>query len=191
MVWDAVRAEPLRRLQVQVVQARPRAPGQPERRLHSRIAQGPVREDLDRQRSAVDRLRPSNRDIYSLSCRSGTRKLSAGVTHISEDHVGMVWVATADGLRRLDPVTGRITEYRHDPNNPASLSSNTIRSSGEDKPGTFWVTTREQGLDAGLTAIPAKSLACPVARSQDVRFHEDRSGVFWLIYIIWQRAGRA
>ena len=59
----------------------------------------------------------------------------------------MLWLANpSDGLRRLDPASGRITEYRHDPHNPASLSSNTIWSSGEDKRGTFWVTTRE-GLD--------------------------------------------
>ena len=36
LVWHAVRAKPVRWLQVQVVQARSRAPGQPERSLHSR-----------------------------------------------------------------------------------------------------------------------------------------------------------
>src|SRR5579862_2631321 len=68
------------------------------------------------------------------------------VTHISQDHTGMLWLATRTGLYRFDPSTGRTIRYHHDPNNPFSLTSDSIKAAGEDKKGTFWVATSE-GLD--------------------------------------------
>ena len=111
------------------------------------VVQGPLRHALDRKRSVPGPIRPKHRDIYSLSSRSRDPKAPpVAVTHISQDRAGMLWLATENGLRRLDPATGRIIRYRHDPNDPSSLSSNDIRSSGEDKAGRFWVATSE-GLD--------------------------------------------
>jgi hypothetical protein len=46
----------------------------------------------------------------------------------------------------LDPVTGLMTRYQHSPVDVASLSSNYLNFTLEDKDGTFWVATTE-GLD--------------------------------------------
>ena len=130
----------------------------------------------------VDRLDPATETFthYRVDPQD-PKELSVAVTHMSQDRVGMVWLATANGLRRLDPATGRITAYRHDPDNPSSLSSNAIRSSGEDKAGAFWVAT-ELGLDAFDRDAGKVSLHVPLPDLSDVSFHEDRSGVFWIIH---------
>ena len=59
----------------------------------------------------------------------------------------MLWLATHNGLDRLDPSSGRFTHYRNDPNDPHSLSSNDVRFVLEDRQGTLWVATAA-GLDA-------------------------------------------
>ena len=57
----------------------------------------------------------------------------AQVRVISEDHTGALWVGTLHGgLDRLDPATGRITDFRHDPANPSSLSQDRVTAILED-----------------------------------------------------------
>ncbi len=131
----------------------------------------------------VDRFDPATETFTHYRVRSHKSTGPwANVLHISEDHTGMIWLASpSDGLRRLDPASGRITEYRHDPLNPASLSSNTIWSSGEDKRGAFWVTTRE-GLDKFDRDSGKVTLHVPLPDPSSLRFHEDSKGVFWLTY---------
>ena len=104
------------------------------------------------------------------------------VIHISEDHAGMLWLATSKGLYRLDPGTGSIKRFGHDPNDRFSLSSNDVKSSGEDRAGTFWVANSE-GLDAFDRATGRVTMHVPLHESvREFSFHEDRSGVFWIIY---------
>src|SRR5262245_695716 len=65
---------------------------------------------------------------------------SVTVARISQDRAGILWLSTANGLYGLDPGTGGITQhYLHDPQNPLSLSSNSVRSADEDRAGRFWV----------------------------------------------------
>lgn len=64
-----------------------------------------------------------------------------------EDHAGVRWSGSVGGgVTRFDTKTGSRKEYRHDPNNPASLSDNRVYSVYGDRSGTIWVSTRE-GLD--------------------------------------------
>ena len=60
------------------------------------------------------------------------------VNDISQDRAGTLWLATVKGLYSLDPGTGPIRQYSHNPNDPSSLS-NDVKSSREDKEGRFWV----------------------------------------------------
>jgi sugar lactone lactonase YvrE len=54
---------------------------------------------------------------------------------------GEVWIgARAGGLSRLDPVTGSLTIYRHDPENPASLSGD---DGGERRQSVAGVAKRD------------------------------------------------
>jgi ligand-binding sensor domain-containing protein len=104
------------------------------------------------------------------------------VTDISQDHVGVLWLATSRGLYRFDPSTGRNFRYRHDPNNPFSLSSDQIKSTGKDRKGTFWVATSE-GLDAFDRDTGEVTLHVPLRERGEMSFHEDRFGVLWIAHV--------
>ena len=43
------------------------------------------------------------------------------VSEINQDRTGMLWLATGSGLFRLNPETGQIVHYVHDPANPSGL----------------------------------------------------------------------
>ncbi|MCG8619700.1 MAG: PAS domain S-box protein, partial [Desulfobacterales bacterium] len=51
------------------------------------------------------------------------------------------------GLNSLDPATGKWTRYTHDPNNPASISSNIVWSLLADRDGGIWAGTWDRGLN--------------------------------------------
>jgi len=59
---------------------------------------------------------------------------------IHQDDSGFIWIGTADGLNRYDGYD--FVVYRHDPNDPTSLSDSEIRSIVEDDFGNLWVGTR-------------------------------------------------
>ncbi|MFL6672390.1 MAG: two-component regulator propeller domain-containing protein [Massilia sp.] len=59
---------------------------------------------------------------------------------------GMIWIATRGGLHRLDPVTRKVTSYRHDPARSSSLADNVVRPILEDRRGRIWIGTFD-GLD--------------------------------------------
>ena len=61
---------------------------------------------------------------------------------------GYLWLAMdGGGLVRFDPQTEEMIVYRHDPDNPQSLSSDSAFSILEDSPGIFWVGTFGAGLN--------------------------------------------
>src|SRR5262249_55572672 len=97
-----------------------------------------------------------------------------------EDQAGMIWVATRDGLNRFDPQTEQFIVYRHDAQDPRSLSQRptAIR---EDSQGRLWIGTvnglnqfdRGQGTftrftNQGLPETPIRGIL------------EDREGYLWL-----------
>lgn len=67
------------------------------------------------------------------------------VGSIVQDKLGFIWFGTQDGLGRYDGT--RITPYRHDEANPASLSGNYITALALDKDGKLWVGTAEAGVN--------------------------------------------
>jgi hypothetical protein len=61
---------------------------------------------------------------------------------------GMLWIGTlASGLNRYDPYSEQFTLYRHDPNDPYSLSSDAVRAIHEDAAGHLWIGTLDGGLN--------------------------------------------
>ncbi len=105
------------------------------------------------------------------------------VIHISQtSDDGMLWLATSQGLYRLDPVTGEHARFGHDPTDPLSLPSDDIKSSGEDRAGAFWVAS-SKGLDAFDRVTGRVTLHIPFQVSvREFSFHEDRFGTSWIIY---------
>ncbi len=134
-------------------------------------------------------------DAHSLS--------NDGVTVIYEDQAGVLWVGTATGgLNRLDRAvgravgradsqaegqgTGQFTHYRHDPDDPQSLSSDGVISLFEDSEGVLWVGTSE-GLnrfdrDAGTFTRYQNDPADPHSLSHNSVWviHEDQNGALWI-----------
>lgn len=72
--------------------------------------------------------------------KSFPTKNSAQTLH--QDKQGTIWIGMAtEGLIRFDPVTEEKKQYKHDPDNPHSISHNTISSICEDDSGNIWIGT--------------------------------------------------
>jgi diguanylate cyclase (GGDEF)-like protein len=70
------------------------------------------------------------------------------VTSIAEAANGVLWIGTyGDGLTRLDLASNTKTEFRNDPDDPASLSDNRVMSVHIDHQEQVWVGTRAGGLN--------------------------------------------
>ena len=60
---------------------------------------------------------------------------------IYQDSRGFMWFGTQDGLNRYDGYQFKV--YRHNPENPHSLSDYAINAIVEDASGALWIGTRE------------------------------------------------
>lgn len=70
------------------------------------------------------------------------------VRQICESSTGRLWLATNRGLAEFDPATMKIVAtWRHDENDPASLSTDDTLYTYEDSTGTLWVATNRGGLN--------------------------------------------
>ena len=104
---------------------------------------------------------------------------------ILQDSKGFMWFGTHDGLNRYDGYS--FTVYRHDPNDPHSLSDDVIWSIYEDHQGVLWIGTDKGGLDRfdrdsgqfvqyRADADDPQSLSHNSVRS----VYEDRTGALWI-----------
>ncbi|HSY06097.1 MAG TPA: two-component regulator propeller domain-containing protein [Steroidobacteraceae bacterium] len=106
---------------------------------------------------------------------------------IREDHTGALWIGTMrGGLDRLEPGTGRVTAFRHEPANPHSLSHDRVTAILEDAAQRLWVGTVD-GLNLfdhstegfvryGNDADNPQSLR----DSNIFALYQDRGGVLWV-----------
>jgi len=116
--------------------------------------------------------------------------MEEGLSHdvveaICQDRQGFMWFGTQAGLDRYDGYT--IKTYRHDPNDPHSLSSNTGRALYEDRAGNLWVGTHDGGLDrfdpaSGGFIHYRNDPTDPHSLSENSvwSIYEDRQGVLWV-----------
>ena len=69
------------------------------------------------------------------------------VLSLYHDSGATLWVGTdMEGLKWLDPVSGRFTSYRHDPSDQHSLGDNQVSAVLVDRTGTLWAGTLFGGL---------------------------------------------
>jgi PAS domain S-box-containing protein len=108
--------------------------------------------------------------------------LPTTVEQISQDSSGMLWLSTRKGLFRLDPVTGKTRHFYHDPGDPSSLGDNAVKSTGEDREGRFWVGTSQTLDEFDRNTGKVKRHVLTGESGIGLWFHEDRFGVFWIIY---------
>lgn len=120
---------------------------------------------------------------------------------LSDDHVmtiygdkaGTLWIGTNGGLNKLLPAkAGEADEgkavfihYKHERNNPSSLSHNRVHTIYEDSSGTLWIGTRGGGLNRmdGATFFRYQQQRNnPYSLSGDMvnTIYEDRTGVLWV-----------
>jgi ligand-binding sensor domain-containing protein/signal transduction histidine kinase len=81
-------------------------------------------------------------DFETLTVEDGLPQNS--VTALLQDRKGFIWVGTQDGLARYDGYEFKV--YRHERNNPNSLSHNFVWDITEDADGILWITTLGNGL---------------------------------------------
>ncbi|MGH7491102.1 MAG: two-component regulator propeller domain-containing protein [bacterium] len=104
---------------------------------------------------------------------------------ILDDDAGNLWVGNRSGLYNLDASTQKFIHYQHDPNDPYSLSHNSVQCIYKDAKGDLWVGTRD-----GLNFINtnAGGFVHYQAKAYDRRFLnnkvvyailEDRQGDLW------------
>jgi signal transduction histidine kinase/ligand-binding sensor domain-containing protein/DNA-binding response OmpR family regulator/HPt (histidine-containing phosphotransfer) domain-containing protein len=136
----------------------------------------------------LSRYEPAGDDFQNYPTAAGGDSLSdVRVRAIREDHTGALWIGTyRGGLNRLDPDTGRVTNFRHDPKDPGSLSHDRVLAVLEDDAQRLWVATAD-GLNLferesatfvryGRDADNPQSL-----RDSDVMsLYQDRGGVLWV-----------
>ncbi|OQY55797.1 MAG: hypothetical protein B6245_19290 [Desulfobacteraceae bacterium 4572_88] len=118
-----------------------------------------------------------------ISTRDG---LSQSTIHcILQDRKGFMWFGTWYGLNRYDGY--KFVVYQNLPENPRSLSHNSVLSLCEDQSGMLWVGT----FGGGLNRLDRKTEQFTRYRhaSDDPRslsgdeilaIHEDRSGTIWI-----------
>lgn len=105
---------------------------------------------------------------------------------IIEDDLGYIWVATTDGLNKLNRFTGKFQRFRKEPDNNFSLSSNIINKLIIDKLGFIWIATSN-----GITILnPSKDEfirlfnnpdpQTPAADNEIYALHMDRDGNIWI-----------
>jgi ligand-binding sensor domain-containing protein/signal transduction histidine kinase len=130
----------------------------------------------------LDRFNPVTETFTHYTLDADDRDRSPiTLSSINEDTDGMLWLSTSKGLYRLDPANGRIARYRHAANDPASLGSNEVKTTGQDRSGQFWVGN-SVGLDLFNRQTGKVTRHVPVPDSgSGFFFHEDRQGVFWVV----------
>jgi signal transduction histidine kinase/ligand-binding sensor domain-containing protein len=113
--------------------------------------------------------------------------LSRGASVVYAAHDGMIWVGThGAGLLRFDPASEQLTTFAHEPQNPHSLSNNSIYAIREDRTGSLWI-----GTDHGLNRFDQhtrqftrflRAPQNPASLSYDLvwSLHEDRAGRLWV-----------
>ncbi|MEO6550468.1 MAG: two-component regulator propeller domain-containing protein [Ferruginibacter sp.] len=91
----------------------------------------------------VDRFDPVNNTFKHFSKGELPTQLNNDAVYaILEDSKGSIWMGTnGGGANVLDPLTGIISKYVTDPNDPGTIAGNFVRSLCEDRKGNIWVGT--------------------------------------------------
>ena len=125
------------------------------------------------------------RDLRFTHLSAGGESLQVRIEGITQDNYGFIWFGTNAGLYRYDGYS--LKSYQHDPNDPNSLSDDTIRVLYKDRDGILWIGSNFGGLDrldptqdtfthyrhdaADNRSLSDNSVGC---------IYQDRNGVLWV-----------
>jgi signal transduction histidine kinase/ligand-binding sensor domain-containing protein len=145
---------------------------------------------MDRQTGRFTRYKAASGQPDGLS--------SDNISAIIADSGGRLWIGTGglgvegSGLDRFDPQTGEVHRYRFRPNDPLTLSSNTISSLVFDAQGFLWVgtggyTLQGRGLNrldprTGQVARYQHDASSPTSLNSNIimSLHLDASQTLWI-----------
>ncbi len=106
---------------------------------------------------------------------------NAAVLAFMQDRQGFIWMGSANGLHRYDGY--RITNYRHNPDNPYSLPDSIVTALLEDDSGVIWVGTQK-----GLVRFEPETNKFTVLKPESEQINNifiqkiisDKKGGMWL-----------
>lgn len=84
---------------------------------------------------------------YSLDDKNNSRLGPKGINCLYFDKTGLLWIGRQNGLKSLDTIANRSTEYLHNPQDTLSIGHNYITSIAEDRNGTLWFGTYGGGIN--------------------------------------------
>jgi len=121
-----------------------------------------------------------NGRVLRYSLKEG---LSFGIVNsIVQDQKGLMWFGTGDGLNRFDGTSFKV--FRHNPEDPQSISGNYVKTVFRDKEGTIWASSRN-GLNEYIPAkevfkryVPKPERRSLVTDVSDIS--QGRNGSLWL-----------
>ena len=90
------------------------------------------------------RFDPESRSFVRIGGGEGAVGRGPGhltVADIYEDEEGTFWIGTFGGLFQCDPETWQCQVFRHDPEDPTSLTHDLINDIAEDAVGDLWIAT--------------------------------------------------
>jgi len=105
---------------------------------------------------------------------------------ITQDREGFIWLGTQAGLNRFNKQTGQFKSYRHNPEDPGSLSHDLIWTVKASRDGLIWI-----GSEAGLDSYDPETdrfvryehdPANPnsIGAGKVYAIEEDETGVMWI-----------
>ncbi|MFY8000628.1 MAG: two-component regulator propeller domain-containing protein [Candidatus Kapaibacteriota bacterium] len=100
---------------------------------------------------------------------------------------GYIWIATqGGGLHLLNPLTEKMQRFRHNAQNPSSLTTDSIRAVFEDSKGRLWLATSGYGLiqfsaEKGVIAsYRSNADSTSLSNNTVTGIFEDKKGGLWI-----------
>ncbi len=95
---------------------------------------------------------------------------------------GLLWIGTTRGFSKYELQSKKVTNYRHDKDDPATLSNDVITDILEDRDGFIWLTT-ESGLnrfDPATDSFKSYFEKDGLPSAQLMSIEEDMAGHLWI-----------
>jgi signal transduction histidine kinase/ligand-binding sensor domain-containing protein/CheY-like chemotaxis protein len=130
--------------------------------------------------AGVDRFDPDNGSFTHIA------ELPISMS-LFEDEDGAIWASTfGAGLVRIDPESGEMMKFRHDPADPTTISDDFVSKAIPGDDGELWVATFYNGLNrfdlaTGVFTAYRHQDGVPASLGHDtvLTLFRDRQGVLW------------
>jgi ligand-binding sensor domain-containing protein/signal transduction histidine kinase/DNA-binding response OmpR family regulator len=134
--------------------------------------------------------RAKNLFTSKFALNGSTQPIAPYANTIFQSTDGALWIGTSQGLIRMHYENGRISSYdfyRHDPNDPQSISDNHITAISEDRDHRLWIGTQNDGVNiltyanGTIRRVTLDGLNHPAIINGNVReLIADQQGRMWI-----------